>query len=1016
MTPGQPKVYTIDAGQSFVDALAKGLVDRYGRDPLALSSVTILLPNRRASRSLREAFLRIYGHKPLLLPTMRAVGDVDEGEIEFLGAGLGLDLSSILPPISALRRQVLLTKLVERRPLPDAAGKGLAPAQAWRLAGELARLIDQVDTAGLSFKNLRDLAPDSLAAHWNETLEFLQIVTQHWPGILKAEEAQDPAAYRNQTLREVAKIFEAISHDGPLGGPVIAAGSTGSIPATAHLLRVIARLPKGCVVLPALDVDMDDDIWSVLGETHPQSSMKRLLDIIGVSRHQVEGWNSTTSEGMMTSHRNRLVGSALLPASATEHWRDVGLCDHSDDVLFEGLRAIVAPSRREEAGAIAVIMREALETSGKTAALVTPDRQLALYVRAALLTWGITIDDSGGDKAINSLPGRLLGLIASTASDSFGPLSFLSLMQHPLVSAGQSREEFQSVVRRLDREVLRGVRPAGGLVGIRAKTRDYLKEQSKKNPASKSGNNSFLKRVEQIIMLLQPLEKLLSQPANVDAVLRAHIDIAEKLCADGEVLGADRLWRGDTGAALSEHLTSLIEQGGELMVPSAESYSAFFAEMMATVTVRSNWNQHPRLAIWGPLEARLQRADLMILGGLNEGVWPGEPATDPWMSRDMRKQFGLPSHDQRIGQSAHDFMLGINAPEVVVSRSEKTDGTPTVPSRWWFRIEAVAGRNIPRADHYLIWAAQLHAPTNVKPVSPPAPKPPVAARPTQLSVTQIQEWMRDPYALYAKKILGLSRLDPLDDAPNAAQKGTLLHEALEVFMASDGAKFGEEGLKRLVAVGREVFAPVISQPAVYAFWWPRFERIAKWFVENEEIRQERFDPILIEGWARQASQVDSSVPEFTLIAKADRIDRNRVTGKLEVIDYKTGETPTSKQVEAGYAPQLPLEGWLASLGAFEGLDATEAEDLVFWKLSGGEPVHEVKTPIKNVPASIEQAAAGLRKLVITFASPDTAYLSNPRPEVAGYGDYDHLARVKEWRNLVDPLNEEITVGEPEPSS
>jgi len=1016
MTLVQPKVYTIDAGQSFVDALAKGLINKYGRDPLSLSSVTILLPNRRASRSLREAFLRLYGHKPLLLPTMRAVGDVDEGEIEFLGAGLGLDLSSMLPPISALRRQVLLTQLVERRPLPDAAGKGLAPAQAWRLAGELARLIDQVDTAGLSFKALKDLAPDSLAAHWNETLEFLQIVTRHWPRILKAEEAQDPAAYRNQTLREVARIFEATSHSGSPSGPVVAAGSTGSIPATAHLLRVIARLPKGCVILPALDVDMDDDIWATLGETHPQSSMKRLLDVIGVSRHQVENWSSAPSEETEAYHRSRLISNALLPASATEHWRDVGLRDYSDDALFEGLRAIVAPSRREEAGAIAVILREALETPGKTASLVTPDRQLALYVRAVLLNWGITIDDSGGDKAINSLPGRLLGLIASAVSDSFGPLSFLSLMQHPLVSAGLHREEFQSVARRLDREILRGVRPAGGLAGIAAKTRDYLKAQTKNNSAAKGENSGFLKRVERIIALLMPLETLLSQPVNVDDVLRAHIDIAEKLCVDDEISGADRLWRGDAGAALSDHLTGLIEQGGELMVPSAESYSAFFAEMMATVTVRSNWNQHPRLAIWGPLEARLQRADLMILGGLNEGVWPGEPTTDPWMSRDMRKQFGLPSHDQRIGQSAHDFMLGINAPEVVVTRSEKTDGTPTVPSRWWFRIEAVAGRNIPWADHYLHWAAQLHAPTVVEPVSPPTPKPPVAARPTQLSVTQIQEWMRDPYALYAKKILGLSRLDPLDDTPNAAQKGTLLHEALEVFMATDGAKFGEEGLKRLVAVGREVFAPVISQPAVYAFWWPRFERIAKWFVENEETRQERFDPVLIEGWARQASQFDPSVPEFTLIAKADRIDRNRETGKLEIIDYKTGETPTSKQVEAGYAPQLPLEGWLAKLGAFEGLEAAEAESLVFWKLSGGEPVHEVKAPIKNVPASIEEAAAGLRKLVAIFANPDTAYLSNPRPEVAGYGDYDHLARVKEWRNLVDPLNEELVIGKPEPSS
>lgn len=1017
MTTSEPTVYSIDAGQSFVDALAKGLVERYGQDPLLFSSVTILLPNRRASRSLREAFLRVYGHRPILLPTMRAVGDVEDGEIEFLSAGLGLDLSTILPPISPLRRQVLLTKLVERRPLSSVAGSGflpaLAPSQTWRLAGELARLIDQVDTAGLSFTKLKELAPDTLAAHWNETLEFLQIVTRHWPEILKAEGAQDPAAYRNQTLGELAKIFETKASS----GPIIAAGSTGSIPATAHLLRVIARLPNGCVVLPALDVGMEDDIWSAVDDTHPQSTMKNLLEAIGISRYQVETWHEESQEGaaVNTSNANRvqLLSNALLPASATGSWQDTDLRNTDSSALYSDLRAVVAPSRREEAGAIAVIMREVLETESKTAALVTPDRQLALYVRAALLTWGISIDDSGGDKAINSLPGRLLGLVGAAVSDAFGPLSFLSLMQHPLVAAGLKREDFLSVIRRLDQDILRGVRPAGGLKGLLAKTRDYLTQENKKDAKKKAGNADFIKQVEAIIGLLQPLEKLLKKPSSVDVVLRAHIAVAEQLCSSAEVAGSDNLWRGEAGAALSDHLTDLIGQGGALMVPSAESYSAFFTEMMASVTVRSNWNQHPRLAIWGPLEARLQRADLMILGGLNEGSWPAEPATDPWMSRDMRKQFGLPSHDQRIGQSAHDFMLGVSAPEVIITRSEKTDGTPTVPSRWWFRIEAVASEKIPRADHYLHWADALHVSPSVKPVSPPAPKPPVAARPTQLSVTQIQEWMRDPYALYAKKILSLARLDPLDDTPNAAQKGTLLHEALEVFMKTEGPKFGATGLSRLMDIGRDVFAPVISQPAVYAFWWPRFERIAQWFVDNEEVRQQHFEPVLIEGWAMRATQFDPSVPGFTLIAKADRIDRDRATGKLEIIDYKTGETPTSKQVEAGYAPQLPLEGWLANLGAFDGLNAAETDKLVFWKLSGGEKIQEEKKPVKDVPTSIEQAAAGLRKLVVTFANPDTAYLSNPRPEIAGYGDYDHLARVKEWRNLVDPLIDDVGLLKPE---
>ncbi len=1012
MKPGNPEVYTIGAGQSFVDELAQGLFDRYGHDPLLLSSVTVLLPNRRASRSLREAFLRLCDGKPILLPTMRAIGDIDEGEIEFLGAGFGLDLSAIAPPISPLRRQVLLTKLVERRPLSDAAGKGLAPAQAWRLAGELARLIDQVDTAGLSFDKLGELAPDTLAMHWNETLVFLQVITLHWPAILADEGAQDPAAYRNQTLAALARIFKANIG----GGPIVAAGSTGSIPATAHLLRVISRLPHGRVVLPALDQALENEVWSSIDDSHPQSSLKRLLEVMGVNRDEVESWTQPACDVDVEDSRTQLVRSALLPAAATEQWRDLGFRSRLAEDLFGNLRAIVAASRREEAGAIAVIMREVLETPGKTAALVTPDRQLALYVRAALRSWGITIDDSGGDKAINSLPGRLLGLIATAVSDGFGPLSILALLQHPLVAAGLSREDFLAFVRTLDQQVLRGVRPAGGLGGIQSRAKALAEVRKRKNAATQAEDANFLKQLEGLLAILRPLEQLLGHPATVDAALKAHIGVAEKLCATDDTAGGETLWRGDAGTALSDHLTDLIIHGEVLFVPTAESYSAFFAEMMASVTVRSNWNQHPRLAIWGPLEARLQRADLMVLGGLNEGVWPGDPATDPWMSKAMRAEFGLPSHDRRIGQSAHDFVLGVSAPEVILTRSEKTDGIPTVPSRWWFRIEAVAGRKIPRANEYVQWADLLSAPDVVTPVSSPAPMPPVAARPTQLSVTQVQELMRDPYALYAKKVLRLSKLDPIDDTPNAAQKGTLLHEALEVFMATDGAKDGPEGLARLMTIGREIFAPVISQPAVYAFWWPRFERIARWFVENEQNRQAHFDPVLIEGWARHTVQYSASVPEFTLIAKADRIDRNHETGALEIIDYKTGETPTSKQVEAGYAPQLPLEGWLANAGAFEGLNPADVEELVFWKLSGGDPVQEVKKPIKDVPASIEQAAEGLKKLVTVFADPKTPYLSNPRPEITGYGDYDHLARVKEWRNTVEPLMDEPELGDQEPKS
>lgn len=984
-----PSVYTIGAEYSFVDALAEGMLVRFGSDPMLLSSATVLLPNRRAVRSLRDAFLRLRGQEPLLLPGMKAIGDVDEAELELASAGLGLDLSTLQPPISQTQRLALLSQLVERWQIPGLEKNQLAPAQAWRLASELSQFIDHVHTADANFDDLADLAPENLAAHWSETLEFLKIITVHWPEILTALGVQDPAAFRNQSI----KALESFYRQKQPSAPVIAAGSTGSIPVTARLLRTIARLPQGCVVLPGLDTDIDDDTWEKLDETHPQNALKRLLNAISISRFEVQAWcadHETTPTGIES--RSNLLKTALLPAVQTPTWQSSQMASDVGSGVFAGLTALVAPSRREEAAAIAVALREVLETPGKTAALITPDRQLALHVRAALKRWNIDIDDSGGDRAIGSQPGRLLALIAAAVSDRFGPLSFLALLQHPFLTAGMTRPEYLSLTRCIDSSALRGVRPAGGLDGIFRRAERLVEDKK-----SAIGQQE-LALIKTLVRILKPLEKAMQEPASLKHVLLTHIEVAEALCDQPDEAGANKLWQGEGGTALAAQLADLLEHVEPLEVPTPESYDALFAEVMASVTIRPIWNKHPRLHIWGPLEARLQHADMMIIGGLNEGIWPAEPKIDPWMSRSMRAELGLPPLERRIGQSAHDFVVAASAPEVMLTRSEKTDGTPTVPSRWWFRLEACAGRKIPSADHYLMWARNLDDVDAVTPLSPPAPKPPVDARPQKLSVTQVQELMRDPYALYAKKILGFAPLDPIDDKPNAAQKGTLLHDALERFLTEPGPRAGPEGLARMMEIGRRVFAPVLTQPAVYAFWWPRFERIATWFVDNEPSHSAQFETLVVEGWARGTLDLGAGLPPFTLIAKADRIDKHRTSGAYVIIDYKTGVIPTARQVEAGFAPQLPLEAWLAEVGAFEGLPAGTVDDLVFWKLTGGEPVQEQKRPVKDVRAAIEQAEDGLKTLVRAFFNADTPYLSNPRPTITGYGDYDHLARVKEWQN------------------
>jgi ATP-dependent helicase/nuclease subunit B len=384
---------------------------------------------------------------------------------------------------------------------------------------------------------------------------------------------------------------------------------------------------------------------------------------------------------------------------------------------------------------------------------------------------------------------------------------------------------------------------------------------------------------------------------------------------------------------------------------------------------------------------------------LNEGTWPADPGNDPWMSRPMREAFGLPALERRIGLAAHDFAEGFLAPEVILTRATRVEGTPTVPSRWLLRLETVmrAGGRVVEFDrgHWLDWQKALDWPVRVEPVARPAPRPPLSARPRRLSVTQIETWMRDPYAIYARHILRLRPLDPVDQEPGAAERGTLIHDALEQFLKAHPHALGATAYDELVEIGRGIFKPIGDlRPGVWAFWWPRFQRAARWFIEREIERR----PDLAECLAEVKGRItlDAPIGPFELTAKADRIDR-RQSGELTIIDYKTGQPPTLPNVKLGFASQLPLEAAMAAAGGFAGVHASPVAALEVWRLTGGAEPGKV-VPIKDDPAVLAaEAMAGLARLVAQYDDPDTPYESIPRAAFAPtYSDYLHLARVQEW--------------------
>jgi len=987
-------LYTIPTGAPFLDALARGLAEAAGPDPAALSRITVLLPTRRACRALGAAFARAASAGALILPRIQPLGGIDEDELALEGApaaGEGAAALEIPPAIGELRRALLLSGMIRARLGEEA--QGLAPVQALALARGLAGLIDQAETEGVSLDRLGALVPDELAKHWQRTVDFLGVVTTDWPAALEREQAIDPARRRTLLLEALAARWKL----SPPTDPVIAAGSTGSVPATAALLGVIAALPQGAVVLPGLDQGLAEEAWEMLAPSHPQYGMKALIERLGFKREEIRVWPGAAVPPAAAA-RARLLSHALTPAEATAGWKSAAaeIAALAPEALAE-VHRIECPDPQAEALTIALLLREALESEGRTAAVVTPDRALARRIASELRRYAIEIDDSGGVPLAHSAPGAFLALVARMVMGQAEAVPLLACLKHPLAAGGQPPAVFRSLVRRLDRKVLRGPRREGGFAGVLAGI-----------PADDAA--TLAPWVRDLALRTAPLGDLVEAgPQPLERLVQAHIAVAESLAASDTVPGPARLWQGDAGEALAELMAELMQAAAGEAPIAAASYPALFEAALAGSVARPARPAHPRLAILGLLEARLVGFDLVVLAGLNEGTWPPGAADDPWMSRPMRETLGLPSLDRRIGLTAHDFVQACGAPAVVLTRATRAEGTPTVPSRWLSRLDGLlgAGGAAPPAarPELAAWRGALDAAPPLPPARAPAPTPPVANRPRQLSVTEIETWRRDPYAIYARRILRLFPLPPLDEMPDARIYGNAVHGVLDKYVLAHSAAWPADAAAELLSVGREVLRRELERPEIWAFWWPRFVRMVGWFDAHERRWRAEAAPEKLETKGQLV--IEAPAGPFTLTARADRLDRVRADRSLAIIDYKSGVAPDIREVAEGTKVQLSLEAAIAIAGGF-----TERREKVtrlrYWRLhgrdEGGEEIaidgavyDRGRVAVPAVSALAREAERGLQRLIERFDRQETPYVAKPHPDfLPDFSDYDHLSRARAW--------------------
>ena len=1014
-----PRVFNIPASVPFLPVLVRALME--GRlisafpgsdDPLALAQLTLYLPTRRAVNLARETFLGCIGRDAAILPRIVAIGDIDEDELIFAQAATGelaeaaLTLPQTLDP---LERKLLLAQLVvtwaSSRDLHGAAGTPLVantPSAALLLADDLARLIDDMTTRGVGWDKLDELVPERFDTFWQMSLRLLTVLRDYWPRIRAERGVIEAAERRDLLIKAETQRLERSN------APVIVAGSTGSMPSTAELIATIARLPHGAVVLPGLDTTLDDPSWEMLAGVekaslhdggmpafnHPQFAMQGLLKKIGIARTDVQPLEPS-------GDRETFSSEALRPAATTEHWparrKDKAFATAMNRAL-DGVSVIEAGNSEEEALAVAVALREADEQQ-KSAALITPDRALARRVVAALARWNVAVNDSAGDPLADTPAGVFARLVAEVGLGGAEPVPLLAMLKHPVFGDTDRR-----AVAALERAVLRGPRPRRGMAGLAHALATYRKGQPNLRD---SDPRKFVAPGD-----LNAADALVTQlAATFDALERSGAgltlsELAKRHATCIEALSAGRAFVNADGKQLRATLDALIDTpaAAELALRPAD-YGDFFRAATAGRIVRLRERPDVNIRVLGPLEARLQTIDRVVLGGLNEGSWPPETRTDPWLSRPMRLQLGLDLPERRVGLAAHDFAQAFGAKEVILTRAAKVGGAPMVASRFVQRIAALAGPDHwkamkTRGEQYLGWAQTLDAPgIRPQPAPRPEPKPPLEARPKRLSVTEIEDWLRDPYTIYAKHVLRLRPLDAVDTPPGAADRGSTIHDAIGEFTKRFADKLPGDPERELLALGEASVAPLKDYPEAQAFWWPRFQRIARWLTAWE--RERRPTLAAVHGEISGKLAIPLGDTEFTLTARADRIEQ-RHDGTYVVVDYKTGQPPSGRQVASGMSPQLTLEGAMIRGGGFaeRGVQPGSIAEVTYVRLRGGDPAGESKDiDFKDGSPDdhAEKARTRLAGVAARFLVQGEPYRSLVHPMwTTHYGDYDHLARVKEW--------------------
>ena len=985
-----PRVYNIAAGGDFLNVLAHHILNGFPHQDetsrVSLPRWTILLPTRRAARQLSLTLLKASGQKAILLPRIRPIGDLDEDQEFDQEAGLP---SAISPTGQFFMLLSLVDQWAKENPLITLAQEiGKSQAQAMALAASLMKLVEQIETEEVDLARIGEAYEADLSEHRDAILSLLSIIRNELPRRLHEENLLGPSDRRGRAIRaEAARIAQCEPK-----GPIIAAGSTGTIAATRALLQAISRHPLGAVVLPGLDQNLNDQAWQTIKPDHPQHALKNLLGEFGLARTAIPNLN------LGNQSRNFLASELMRPTETADQWIEIlGSNKNKITTATKNLNMLEAPDRHIEARSIALVLRGVLENPGQTAALVTPDRDLAGRVRAELRRWNIEIDDSAGEPLTHSGLAELARLLIEAFSMDFSPAAILSLLNHPLCDLGLDRKEMLQTLNNLEVLVLRNY-GVENLQPAFERTRLAFLNKERLHPLVTRLDESQWRKMQDLVSRIVELSSGFApkEPAPFQKQLSTFLESLRK-CTGG--LSAYTI----ENRAFEKIMLEIEQEAHRILPCTFLDATEIILNVLLGQTIDRSVNVHPRLAIYGLLEARMMPCDVLVLGGLNETKWPAHPDPSPWLNRPMREILGLQHPEREIGVTAHDFTQGLAYNHVYITWSKRVGSAPLLPSRWILRLKAVlqtCGLSLEAFANqsWVEWAKAVDEPEHLQPIEKPKPTPPIKARPTRISVTEVEKLIRDPYAVYSRRVLQLEPLPPLARPADAALRGTLFHNAINEWIRLQPEGLSPVSLRMLLNAGERAFAPFRSDSEINSFWWPRFIKMAKWLSQNEIDYRDGVK--LIKTEIPGTVEFDIFGQQYTLYGTADRIDILK-NGQARIIDYKTGILPTSKQVTSGLSPQLPLEAAILAYGKFVNLPQLKTASIEYISVGGGRKAGEV-LPISSsegvsITELIDQKFEDLKRLIASYYNSNQAYLPRVAPfKEEAEQDYDHLSRFREW--------------------